>query len=175
MESIKELNKLLLGKAKKKINESKLGVSLKIEEIGDGSNAAYDKYEHSIKVNLRLIISGSRDEGINPEDYLEIVLCHELGHVIDPDLTFEEVNKIKAIKEKLNDGYERLDSLNVKDEEYIHLRERLNNTLSELKKIEYPAEIRACHLGRRFVPDHLVELYDKHREGTLKTYLASYE
>ena len=55
MESIKELNKLLLGKAKKKINESKLGVSLKIEEIGDGSNAAYDKYEHSIKVNLRLI------------------------------------------------------------------------------------------------------------------------
>ncbi|MGE8205832.1 hypothetical protein ACQKP0_14845 [Heyndrickxia sp. NPDC080065] len=70
----------------------------------------------------------------DPEQYLEIVLCHEFGHVIDKDFTDGFYKKIRGIKEKLNNEIDNLESRNNGKPKEEKIKE-INKILKELREV----------------------------------------
>jgi hypothetical protein len=91
-------------------------------------------------VNVQSLIKEAELNEIKLKDYITIMICHELGHVSDPELPIIEKANRKLICDIELNGY---------DEEWgIELT---NNRI----KIEQ----NGWELGLKFVPNELVEQY----------------
>lgn len=170
-----DLNQYLKNIAEELIIKSGLKLSLVIEEIPGDLQAGYNKIDEIISVNLRKIIINSKLEQVDVNDYLEIVMCHELGHAKDPELSIEVLNRIAYTREKIYEKLDEIDELRESNQNHESLKRELNGMVDALKNLEYFAEERACTLGIMYVPEHLIELYNKHSKITLDTYKNNYD
>lgn len=102
--------------------------------------AFYENRLNTLFVNVQSLIEEAELNEIKLKDYITIMICHELGHVSDPQLsTIEEANR-KLICNIEKYGYDDVIG-----------NEIINNRIN----VEY----NAWELGLKFVPDELVEMY----------------
>jgi hypothetical protein len=115
--------------------------NLLIKEIEEPEYIAfYENRLNTLFVNVQSLIEEAELNEIKLKDYITIMICHELGHVSDPQLpTIEEANR-KLICNIEKYGYDDVIG-----------NEIINNRI----KVEY----NAWELGLKFVPDELVEMY----------------
>ncbi|MGY3414052.1 hypothetical protein ACVWY4_000217 [Bacillus mycoides] len=172
---INELNHQLKNKAEELLRNSGLHLSLIIEEIPGDLQAGFNKINQTVSLNLRKIIINSEREQIEASNYLEVIICHELGHATDGELTMETLQKINSTWEVIYEKLDQLDDLQGGNQSLESIKQELLSQVEVLEELEYPAEERACTLGRTFVSDHLFEIYDEHSRKNLHTYKGNYQ
>lgn len=172
---INRLNTELIKRAEGILANSGLGLSLKIEEISGDLQACFNKRDQTVSLNLRKIIRNAQMEQLEVCDYMEMILCHELGHALDPQLTLETMEEINLTRDLIDHYLEKVEVLKEGQDEYDNIMEKLNFHVNILEKLEYSAEERACTLGLRYVPKHLNILYAEHSRIILETYKMNYE
>lgn len=172
---INKLNEHLRSKAEELLKISGLQLTLKIEEIPGELQAGYNKIDQTISINIRKIINNSRHELVEVSDYLEVIICHELGHAVDSILTSETLQNIASIRGSIYEILDILDSVQKNGELSLNIKKDLIDQVKLLEELEYPAEVRACNLGQRFVSNHLLKLYDEHSKKNLQAYKEDYK
>ncbi|HDR6956468.1 MULTISPECIES: hypothetical protein [Bacillus cereus group] len=178
MEKQKELNILLTAKATEVISRSGLKLSVVIKNLPGGLIGGYNKFDSTITINPKQLILSAIEHQLSPEDFLELIVCHELGHAMDALLTEELLKNLDFIKEKLYNKLTEFDELdlnpNREHNKFQLVKKEALEIIERLKNLEYPAEERACQLGRELVAKHLLNAYDNHSKELLKTYLKNY-
>ncbi|MED4051537.1 hypothetical protein [Priestia megaterium] len=172
---ISDLNMYLKNKAEELVKKSGLHLSLIIEEIPGDLQAGFNKIDQTVSINLRKVIINSQRERVEVSDYLEVIICHELGHAVDPELTMEVLQKIASVREVIYEKLEQLDDLQGGEHDFENIKQELLSQVEVLEELEYPAEERACEFGRVFVSKHLLEIYDEHSMRNLQTYKENYK
>ncbi|PGM41921.1 hypothetical protein CN941_09845 [Bacillus cereus] len=172
---ISELNQNLKNKAEEILRKSGLHLSLIIEEIPGDLQAGFNKINQTVSLNLRKIIINSKREQIEVSDYLEVIICHELGHATDVELTMETLQKIFSTWKVIYEKLDQLGGLQGREQNFESIKQELLSQVEVLEDVEYFAEERACTLGRVFVSEHLLETYDEHSRKILQIYKENYQ
>lgn len=171
---IGDLNISLKQKAEELLVKSGLPLSLIVEEIPGGYQATFNKMNQSVSVNLRLIIRNSLKEQIDPIDYIEVVICHELGHAVDTELTTEFLQQRESAFEIYFKKRAELDQSGCSEQDYKDFKQEIIRQVDKIEELEYPAEERAYSLGLKYVPVRLLDLYNKQNKERLDSYKENY-
>ncbi|MEC1786073.1 hypothetical protein [Schinkia azotoformans] len=134
----------LLKVANHLLSVNNLDIEVRIDEtIKEIAN--YNPITNELSFNPSKIISGANNYSLNEGNYLILALSHELGHYLD--------EKNKELTQRTND---------LLDENYSPDIE------NELLSINKELEINAWEIGRKFVPDELMDVYDQINKKNLE-------
>ena len=124
-------------------------------------------YIHSTK-EIQLSVLAMQEEwskhkeNISFEEFLIVILCHELGHSIDQN------NDARELLQRLELDKYFVEALELKNVDYY------NSVIKGIIEHKKESELAAWHNGRTFVPVALLDFYDKYNEMSLNRYVEMF-
>ena len=120
-----------------------LNIDISVIEIEDDKGImTFNPETQVIEISSPSLIIISRKKGLPLNDYIHVLLCHELGHFKDEKLTNVTKTKEGLMKQFTNGDF----SKGLKD---------------EIINLIYCCEVRAWKNGKLFVRKDLMSLFDK--------------
>lgn len=156
---------------------SRIGVQVPIRVEGENNRtndtAEYDTSTNTITVYERELRSAALHCGVSVEKYLECVICHEIGHAMDPHLE-QQRELLASFRNQSQEGFDEFMSKERLAPLDIEYGEHLLEVLDQRFNIEVPAEERACILGERYISESLRDFYSQHSKELIEAYRERY-
>jgi hypothetical protein len=138
---------------KRFLNKYNIDDIILLEEHQEGSAATYNFATKELAVDTHKVLKEADRLNLSIEDMVCVVVSHELGHYMDPDLE-QLYEKKKQVLDKID-----FEFLSCDLEELLH------------KGVSYvvQAEKNAWDLGRKYIPERLTNVYNQEMKENLNT------
>jgi uncharacterized hydantoinase/oxoprolinase family protein len=124
-----------------------------LEEHQEGSAATYNFATKELAIDTTKVLKEADRLNLSVEDMVSVVVSHELGHYMDPELEQLYKNK-KQVLDIIDNEFSSCD---------------LQGLLHEGVSYVVQAEKNAWDLGRKFVPEKLSSVYNQEMKENLNT------
>lgn len=124
-----------------------------LEEHQEGSAATYNFVTKELAIDTKKVLKEADRLNLSIDDMVCVVVSHELGHYMDPDLE-QLYKKKKQVLDKIDYEFSSCD-----------LQELLHKGVSYVVQ----AEKNAWNLGTKYVPEKLKNIYYQEMKENLNT------
>jgi hypothetical protein len=136
---------------------SELGVNLNVESTSDiYGEAVYVPHKRCIEINEELLRKSAKERNVKLDEYVAIIIFHELGHYMDEELVEidQKINYYRGLIKK--NGYKK-------------------EWAEQIKHYSLKAEQNAWSNAEKLISNKLIPLFTKIKEESLQFHAETVE